>query len=50
MSKERSFLAEEKWLTVPWAKSKASKTAQSQLLDMLMPVPGILEEIGRAHV
>lgn len=44
MSKQRLFLAQEKWLTVPWATNKAYKTPQSELLDILMAVPGLLEE------
>ena len=44
MTIRRSFLEEEKWLTVPWALELGPKRPQSQLLDILVYVPGLLED------
>lgn len=38
------FLEEHRWRTVPWLLEPASKRPQSRLLDILVTVPGILEE------
>ncbi|KAM5385726.1 hypothetical protein ACJZ2D_000925 [Fusarium nematophilum] len=41
--KQRLFLEEERWRMVPYARNDAFKTPQSQLLDILVVVPGILQ-------
>lgn len=43
IGKQRLFLEAEPWLTVPWLKNPALKTPQSELLDILILVPGILQ-------
>ncbi|EWY83117.1 hypothetical protein FOYG_12969 [Fusarium oxysporum NRRL 32931] len=42
--KQRLFLEEERWRMVPYARNKGFKTPQSQLLDILVVVPGILQD------
>ncbi|KAF4468718.1 Transcriptional regulatory moc3 [Fusarium albosuccineum] len=42
--KQRLFLEEKRWQTLPFALNPASKTPQSQLLDILVAVPGILQD------
>lgn len=44
VSRQRLFLEEEKWLTIPWARNKVYKTPQSELIDILMTIPGVLED------
>ncbi|XXG96885.1 hypothetical protein Hte_003176 [Hypoxylon texense] len=43
-SRRRTFLEEPYWQDVPWALDPLAKTAQSQLLDILVTIPGLLEE------
>ncbi|KAM5361650.1 hypothetical protein ACJA88_014387 [Fusarium oxysporum] len=40
----RLFLEEERWRMVPYERNKGFKTPQSQLLDILVVVPGILQD------
>ncbi|KAI0181208.1 hypothetical protein GGR52DRAFT_23480 [Hypoxylon sp. FL1284] len=47
-SKRRTFLEEPHWQEVPWALDPLAKPAQSLLLDILVTVPGLLEE--DAHI
>ncbi|KAG4259115.1 hypothetical protein FPRO03_13050 [Fusarium proliferatum] len=42
--KQRLFLEEERWRMVPYERNKRFKTPQSQLLDILVVVPGILQD------
>ncbi|WKT50562.1 hypothetical protein QSH57_015532 [Fusarium oxysporum f. sp. vasinfectum] len=42
--KQRLFLEEERWRMVPYERNKGFKTPQSQLLDILVVVPGILQD------
>ncbi len=42
--RKRIFLQDQNWLTVPWSRSQSTKTEQSKLLDILVFVPGILED------
>ncbi|KAF9781052.1 hypothetical protein IL306_014349 [Fusarium sp. DS 682] len=42
--KQRLFVEEERWRTVPYERNKGFKTPQSQLLDILVVVPGILQD------
>ncbi|KAH7109522.1 hypothetical protein EDB81DRAFT_704630 [Dactylonectria macrodidyma] len=44
VGKQRLFLDDIKWRTVPWALNPASKTPQSELLDILVTIPSILQE------
>lgn len=44
ISKRRCFLEDEKWRIVPWALDPASKSEQNHLADILVTVPGMLEE------
>ncbi|KAK6843056.1 hypothetical protein PG995_002064 [Apiospora arundinis] len=46
-SKQRMFLEEPKWQTVPWALDPTAKSAQSYLLDIFTVIPGLLEEYSR---
>ncbi|KAI1781304.1 hypothetical protein F4818DRAFT_34655 [Hypoxylon cercidicola] len=45
-SRRRTFLEEPHWQDVPWALDPFAKPAQSQLLDILVTIPGLLEEHG----
>ncbi|KAI6087395.1 hypothetical protein F4821DRAFT_107466 [Hypoxylon rubiginosum] len=45
-SRRRTFLEEPHWQDVPWALDPLGKSAQSQLLDILVTIPGLLEEDG----
>lgn len=42
--KRRLFLGDEQWRMVPWLRNPALKTQQSELLDILVVVPGILQD------
>lgn len=42
--RQRLFLDSEQWRTVPWLRHPNLKTPQSQLLDILVFVPGILHD------
>ncbi|KAF5688792.1 transcriptional regulatory moc3 [Fusarium circinatum] len=42
--KQRLFLEDERWRIVPYERNNAPKTPQSQLLDILVVVPGILQD------
>jgi len=44
ISKRRCFLEEENWRTVPWAIEPSSKSRQNYLADILVTVPGMLED------
>lgn len=45
-SRQRLFLEDPKWGIVPWLKHPASKTPQSEVLDILVIVPGILQDLS----
>lgn len=47
VGKQRLFLDDEIWRTVPWALNPGLKTGQSELLDILVVVPGILQDHAR---
>ncbi|KAF7555111.1 hypothetical protein G7Z17_g2456 [Cylindrodendrum hubeiense] len=49
VGKQRLFFDDIKWRTVPWALSPSSKTPQSELLDILVVVPGILQDHAAAE-
>lgn len=42
--RRRTFFAEPAWAIEPWALDPSQKTPQSLLLDILAPVPGVLED------
>lgn len=42
--RQRLFLESEQWRTVPWLQHPTLKTPQSELLDILVVVPGILQD------
>lgn len=44
ISRRRCFLEEERWQTVPWELDPESKSPQVQLGDILIMVPGFLED------
>ena len=44
ISKRRCFLEEDKWQTVPWAAELSAKSAQNHLTNILVTVPGMLED------
>ncbi|KAH7121625.1 hypothetical protein EDB81DRAFT_230961 [Dactylonectria macrodidyma] len=44
VGKQRLFLDDIKWRTVPWELNPASKTPQSELLDILVMIPSILQD------
>ncbi|CAM1510073.1 Fc.00g004080.m01.CDS01 [Cosmosporella sp. VM-42] len=44
VGKQRLFFDDERWRTVPWARDPASKTPQSELLDILVILPGLLQK------
>ena len=43
ISKQRVFLDAEPWRIIPWARNPAFKTPQSELLDILIVIPGVLQ-------
>lgn len=43
-SRKRSFLQSPDWLTIPWSRNHSTKTEQSKLLDVLVFIPGLLED------
>lgn len=49
-AKRRLFLEEYRWRTVPWALEPASKRPQAHLLDILVMIPGLLEDEKRLLV
>lgn len=44
VGKQRLFFDSEQWRSIPWAKHPVYKTPQSELLDILVVVPGILQD------
>jgi len=42
--RKRTFLEKEEWLTLPWSKHPGTKTPHHRILDILCPVPGLLED------
>lgn len=44
ISRKRSFLEDEEWMSVPWALEPAMKSEQNKLADILVTVPGMLED------
>jgi hypothetical protein len=45
MTKSRTFLEQPEWLTEPWAVcGEANKNAQNRLIDILVHIPGFLED------
>ncbi|KAH7121724.1 hypothetical protein B0J13DRAFT_599332 [Dactylonectria estremocensis] len=44
VGKQRLFLDDIKWRTVPWELNPTSKTPQSELLDILVTIPSILQD------
>ncbi|KPM44513.1 hypothetical protein AK830_g2026 [Neonectria ditissima] len=44
VGKQRLFFDDKRWRTVPWALNPPCKTPQSQLLDILVVIPGILHD------
>jgi hypothetical protein len=49
VSRQRLFLESEQWRTVPWALDPSSKTPQSEVLDVMMSIPGILQDHAEAE-
>ena len=46
IGKQRLFLDAEAWRTIPWMQDTTPKTPQSELLDILIMIPGILHDHG----
>ncbi len=44
IGKQRLFLDAEQWRTVPWKLNTLFKTPQSELIDILVMIPGILHD------
>lgn len=44
LRKQRLFLEDQRWQTVPWALQSGSKSNQDQLVDVLVKVPGFLQD------
>ncbi|OCL03880.1 hypothetical protein AOQ84DRAFT_442428 [Glonium stellatum] len=44
VARQRTFLEQEKWQTIPWALGPPSKSQQNHLVDILAMVPGFLED------
>ncbi|ORX93374.1 hypothetical protein BCR34DRAFT_608573 [Clohesyomyces aquaticus] len=45
MSRQRLFLDDKSWRTIPWLKNPTQKSPQSELLDILIMVPALLQEL-----
>ncbi|EPE06633.1 transposase tc1-like protein [Ophiostoma piceae UAMH 11346] len=46
IGRHRIFLEQDKWINIPWARHEGEKTPQTMLSDMLVKVPGLLEDYG----
>lgn len=44
--KKRLFLESEEWQTLPWARTQ-SRRAENDIVDILVTVPGLMEDVGR---
>ena len=44
IGKQHLFLDAEQWRTVPWTRHETCKTPQSEMLDILVMIPGILHD------
>jgi hypothetical protein len=44
LQKKRLFLEEDKWCHLPWASEPQSKSSQDHLVDILLKVPGFLQD------
>ncbi|KAF2804810.1 uncharacterized protein BDZ99DRAFT_143497 [Mytilinidion resinicola] len=44
IARQRTFLEQEGWCSIPWALDAASKSQQNHLVDILVTVPGFLED------
>lgn len=47
IARQRSLLEQEHWRTVPWALNSSAQSAQSRLVNILIFVPGFLEDDAR---
>ena len=47
IARQRSLLEQEQWRTVPWALDPSEQSAQSRLVNILVFVPGFLEDDTR---
>lgn len=45
--RKRTFLEKKEWMTIPWSKHPETKTPGHEVLDVLCPVPGLLEDFHR---
>ena len=48
VSRKRTFLEKGEWMTVPWRKHPETRTAHQQLLDIMAPCAGLLEDYNAA--
>ena len=46
LTRQRSFLEEERWRLAPWASDPGSKSDQDKLVDILAFLPGLLQELN----
>ncbi|MCJ1263591.1 hypothetical protein MMC22_003461 [Lobaria immixta] len=47
ITRQRSLLEQDHWRTVPWALNSSAQSAQSRLVNILILVPGFLEDDTR---
>jgi hypothetical protein len=50
ISRQRTFLDEDQWRTIPYALDPSSKGTQSQLVDILVMIPGFLQELDGLRI
>ncbi|KAI1375817.1 hypothetical protein F4677DRAFT_101693 [Hypoxylon crocopeplum] len=48
-ARRRTFLEDPRWQEIPYAGDPFAKPQQSQLLDIFVVIPGLLEEVGRIN-
>ena len=46
LGRQRLFLEQDRWINIPWARHEREKTPQTMLSDILVKVPGLLEDHG----
>lgn len=44
MTRKRSFLEKEEWMTIPWSIHPETRNAHHKLLEITAPVPGLMED------
>ena len=49
IARQRLFLEAQEWKVIPWALNPFSKTQQNYLVDILVDVPGLLQDAGKLN-